>query len=61
VYASILSKRMKREIEEKGVVPDSQAGFKDSKREEVLDGEKMFECMKERGKEKNKQMAGTED
>jgi hypothetical protein len=49
---------MKREIEERGVVPDRQ-GFKDSKREEVLDGEKMFECMRER--ERNKQMAGTED
>jgi hypothetical protein len=28
LYASVLSERMKREIEEKGVLPDSQAGFK---------------------------------
>jgi hypothetical protein len=28
LYASILSEKVKREIEEKGVVPDSQAGFR---------------------------------
>jgi hypothetical protein len=28
LYASVLSERMKREIEEKGVLPDSQAGFR---------------------------------
>jgi hypothetical protein len=28
LYSSVLSERMKREIEEKGVLPDSQAGFR---------------------------------
>jgi hypothetical protein len=28
LYASVLSERMMREIEEKGVLPDSQAGFR---------------------------------
>jgi hypothetical protein len=28
LYASVLNKRMERESEEKGVLPDSQAGFR---------------------------------